>query len=184
MYFNKVLLLGDFWFYLSTVIYIYIVIYILFVWNTHFQICFDFDILYVSTSGLAIGTKFAPPNACIYMDEFGQKFLQMQSNKPLIWLRYIDDIFFIWTPGEQELEIFLKHLSSFTPNLSFTNKVSKNSIPLLTLKVKLIDVKLKLICTWNLLIAISTFITYPLILNTLSPLLFIVKLSTPIGYAF
>ena len=34
----------------------------------------------------------------------------------------------------------------------------------------------KLICTWNLLITISTFITYPLIPNTLRTLLFIVKL--------
>ena len=42
----------------------------------------------------AIGTKFAPRYACIYMDEVEQKFLETQSKKPLIWLRYIDDIFF------------------------------------------------------------------------------------------
>ena len=42
----------------------------------------------------AIGTKFAPPYACIYMHEVEQKFLETQSKKPLIWLRYIDDIFF------------------------------------------------------------------------------------------
>ena len=94
-------------------------------------------------SGTAIGTKFAPPYACIYMDEVEQKFLQMQSKKSLIWLRYIDDIFFIWIHGEQELEIFLKHLSSFTPNLSFTLEASKNCIPFLDLKVKLIDGKLE-----------------------------------------
>ena len=38
-------------------------------------------------SGTAIGTKFAPPYACIYMDQVEQKFLAMQINQPLIWLR-------------------------------------------------------------------------------------------------
>ena len=59
-------------------------------------------------SGTAIGTKFGPPYACIYMDQVEQKFLAMQINQPLIWLRYIDDIFFIWTHGEKELEKFVK----------------------------------------------------------------------------
>ena len=59
-------------------------------------------------SGTAIGTKFAPPYACIYMDQVEQKFLAMQINQPLIWLKYIDDIFFIWTHGEKELEKFVR----------------------------------------------------------------------------
>ena len=99
--------------------------------------------VYQQKSGKAIGTKFAPPYACIYMDEVEQKFLETQSKKPLIWLRYIDDIFFIWTHGEQELEIFLMDLNNFTPNLSFTHETSKNSIPFLGLKVKLMDGKLE-----------------------------------------
>ena len=76
------------------------------------------------------------------MDEVEQKLLERQSEKPLIWLRYIDDIFFIWTHGEQELERFLKDLNNFTPNLSFTHEASKNCIPVLDLKVKLTDGKL------------------------------------------
>ena len=98
---------------------------------------------YQQKSGTAIGTKFAPPYACIYMDGVEQKFLETQSKKPLIWLRYIDDIFFIWTHGEQELERFLKDLNNFTPKLSFTHEASKNCIPFLDLKVKLIDGKLE-----------------------------------------
>ena len=98
---------------------------------------------YQQKSGAAIGTKFAPPHACIYMDEVEQKFLETQSKKPLIWLKCIDDIFFIWTHGEQELERFLKDLNNFTPNLSFTHEASKNCIPFLDLKVKLIDGKLE-----------------------------------------
>ena len=37
----------------------------------------------------------------------------------------------------------MKHLNSFTPNLSFTHEASKNCIPFLDLKVKLIDGKLE-----------------------------------------
>ena len=77
------------------------------------------------------------------MNEVEQNFLELQSKKPLIWLRYIDDIFFIWTHGEQELERFLKDLNNFTPNLSFTHEASENCIPFLDLKVKLKDGKLE-----------------------------------------
>ena len=108
------------------------------------NIIFEFNSkAYQQKSGTDIGTKFAPPYACIYMDEVEQNFLETQSKKPLIWLRYIDDIFFIWTHGEQELERFLKDLNNFTPNLSFTHEASKNCIPFLDLKVKLIDGKLE-----------------------------------------
>ena len=71
--------------------------------------------VYQQKSGTAIGNKFAPPYAYIYMDEVEQKFLETQSKKPLIWLRYIDDIFFIWTHGEQELKRFLKIFKQFYP---------------------------------------------------------------------
>ena len=75
------------------------------------------------------------------MDEVEQKFLETQSKNLLIWLRYIDDIFFIW---------------NFTPNLSFTHEASKNCIPVLDLKVKLIDAKLETDLYTKLLIAMST----------------------------
>ena len=54
------------------------------------------------------------------MDQVEQKFLETQSKKPLIWVRYIDDIFFIRTSGEQKLKRFLIDLRDFTPNLSLT----------------------------------------------------------------
>ena len=53
-------------------------------------------------SGTAIGNKFAPPYACIYMDKTETNFLKTQELQPFVWLRYTDDIFFIWTHGEAE----------------------------------------------------------------------------------
>ena len=66
-----------------------------FVLNNNF---FEFNSdTFQQISGTAIGTKFAPPYACIYMDQVEQKFLATQINQPLIWLRCINNIFFIWT---------------------------------------------------------------------------------------
>ena len=45
-------------------------------------------------SGIAIGTKFAPTYACIFVDDIERKFLKTQSLQPLIWSRCIDDVFF------------------------------------------------------------------------------------------
>ena len=46
-------------------------------------------------SGTAVGTKFAPIYTCIFMDDIESKFLETQSLQPLIWFRYIDDVFFM-----------------------------------------------------------------------------------------
>ena len=43
--------------------------------------------------GTAIGTKFAPPYAILSMADFEEKMLENCEKKPMIWWRYIDDIF-------------------------------------------------------------------------------------------
>ena len=69
-------------------------------------------------SGTAIDTKFAPPYACLFMDKFETSFLETQQLQPLVWFRYIDDIYCIWTHGEEELNIFLKSLNELRLVLS------------------------------------------------------------------
>ena len=65
------------------------------------------------------------------MDQVEQKFLATQINQPLIWLWYIDDIFFIWTHGEKEQEKFMSSFNSFTPNIKFTYESSQKDISFL-----------------------------------------------------
>ena len=50
---------------------------------------------YKQISGTAIGTKFAPPYACIFMDHVETELLKTQDMKPWFWKRFIEDIFFI-----------------------------------------------------------------------------------------
>ena len=68
------------------------------------------------------------------MDQVETDFLGAQKKVPLVWFRYIDDIFFIWTHGENELKSFMQNLNQFHPNLSFTYESSKKQIAFLDCK--------------------------------------------------
>ena len=43
--------------------------------------------------GTIIGTKFAPPDAILFIADFEEKMLESFEKKPVIWWRYIDNIF-------------------------------------------------------------------------------------------
>ena len=93
-------------------------------------------------SGTAIGTKFAPPYACLFMDKLETNFLKTQKLQPLVWLRYIDDVFFLWTHGEEKLTQFLEDLNAFDSNIKFTHEYNRKEIPFLDLKVGIKDGKI------------------------------------------
>ena len=84
--------------------------------------------------GIAIGTKCGLTCVGICMDEFENEFLILRSEKPLVWLRYIDHVFFRWAHGEKELHKFMEDLNNHQANIySF----SKNSVPFLDLNFQL-----------------------------------------------
>ena len=56
---------------------------------------------YLHIGGTAMGTKLAPSFANIFMGWFEDYFVYTYKNQPLIWKRYIDDIFMIWPHGER-----------------------------------------------------------------------------------
>ena len=88
-------------------------------------------------SGMVPGTKFALPYACIFMDRVETEFLEKERLKPWVCLRYIDDIFFVWTHGENKLDEFLERLNSFHPNLKFTSERFEQEINFLDVTVQL-----------------------------------------------
>ena len=63
-----------------------------------------------------------------------------------MWFRYIDDIFFIWTLGQEKVEEFLDNIDKFHPNLSFTHEYSGKDLgkglTFLGLNVKILDHKI------------------------------------------
>ena len=52
-------------------------------------------------------------------------------NKSILYLRYIDDIFMIWTGTKQELLIFLENLSSKHKTIKFEHNISHSKISFL-----------------------------------------------------
>ena len=54
------------------------------------------------------------------MDKMEFEFLEAENIKPWVWLKYIDDINFIWTEGEIKHEDFLQYLNTLHQNLKFT----------------------------------------------------------------
>ena len=60
---------------------------------------FEFD---SSVIGTAIGTRFALPYSCIFMDQNKNKFLETHILNPLVRFRYIHDIFFVLSHGEEK----------------------------------------------------------------------------------
>ena len=52
------------------------------------------------------------------MNEVETEFLKTQNLKPSYWLKYIDDIFFIWTHGEEQLKTFMNSFNNYKSNLN------------------------------------------------------------------
>ena len=88
--------------------------------------------------GTAVGTKFAPPYAILFMADIEEKILSASEKKPMIWWRYIDDIFFIWEYGEESMEKFINKLNSFHPTIKFTAEYSKETINFLDVNIRLV----------------------------------------------
>ena len=63
--------------------------------------------------------------------------------QPLLWLRFIDDIFFIWIHGKEELKKFIEKFNNFTPNLRFTYESSEKIISFVDLTIAVLDRKLE-----------------------------------------
>ena len=63
---------------------------------------------FLQKRGTAIGRRMAPAYANIFMPDLETKLLDLAPVKPYVWLRYSDDIFIIWTAGEEKLHDFLQ----------------------------------------------------------------------------
>ena len=75
--------------------------------------CFEFnDRFKKQKEGTAIGTKFAPPCAIIFVVALEEEILESLIKKPWLWWRYIDDI---GITEKMNLNNLLKSLTNFIP---------------------------------------------------------------------
>ena len=68
---------------------------------------------FLQKSGIAIGNVTAPSLANLFMELLKKTLLSKCSKKPLVWFRYIDDVFFIWTHSKEDLDDFLEFCNSY-----------------------------------------------------------------------
>ena len=94
------------------------------------------EMFYKQLRGTSIGTKMAPPYAVVFMGKLEEDFIKGQRLKPMVWWRYIDDIFMLWEHGEKELKAFLEALNSCHPTIKFTAEYSKEKINFLDVSVR------------------------------------------------
>ena len=90
---------------------------------------------FVQKSGTAIGTKMAPSYANLFMDDLERKIISASTLKPYMWLRFIDDVFMIWTHGEERLREFLDFINGFHNSIKFTWEWSQKKVNFLDIQI-------------------------------------------------
>ena len=93
------------------------------------------DTFYLQSSGVAMGKTFGGSFANIYMGEWERDALASSPWSPRAWLRYQDDIFFLWDDTLEELTDFLCLLNSRDPNIQLDLHSSANAVRYLDLEV-------------------------------------------------
>ena len=97
---------------------------------------------YHQKSGTAMGTKLALSYANLFMSKFEQDHVYTYHLQPVLWKRFIDDIFLMWTHGMESLKEFILHLNTLHPTLKFTSVISSTEIAFLDLTIYITDDKL------------------------------------------
>ena len=69
------------------------------------------------------------------MGKFEQQFLQTQNKLPLVWRRYIVDVFAIWTHRSPCLNVFLWELNNHSTTIKFTADWSALEVTFLDTRV-------------------------------------------------
>ena len=97
---------------------------------------FEFNgTMYRQIQGTAMGTKMAPSFACLFMANLEESFLRDRPHSPLMWLRYIDDIFCVWPHSGEALSSFLEDLDHSHSVIKYTHEVSQHSVVFLDTEI-------------------------------------------------
>lgn len=90
---------------------------------------FDFDGKhYLQIKGTAMGKKFAPAYADIYMSNWEETILPKCEKQPACYFRYLDDIWGIWHHTEENFGDFVEQLNSHHPTIKLKATTSFSSI--------------------------------------------------------
>jgi hypothetical protein len=92
--------------------------------------------IYKQIDGVAMGNPLAPIIADLWMQKIEEKLNKFSTNKPMIWLRYVDDVFCLFTISKEKILEFHTRINRWHNNLRFTVEFeSNNSIAFLDILV-------------------------------------------------
>ena len=92
--------------------------------------------IYKQIDGVAMGNPLAPILADLWMRKIEEKLNRFSTNEPLVWLRYVDDVFCVFTIPREKILEFYTRINRWHPNLQFTVEFeSNNSIAFLDVLV-------------------------------------------------
>lgn len=89
---------------------------------------------FLQTHGTMMGGAFGGSYASIFLGEWEERALALDK-RPILWLRYIDDILGVWTFSEADLLEFVHTVNSFNVNISVTLSFDRSSIRFLDLEL-------------------------------------------------
>lgn len=94
---------------------------------------------YLQIHGTAMGKTFAPSYANIYMADWENGVFKKCSKKPLIYYRYLDDIFGLWSFGEAAFQEFVNVMNNHHKTIKVTSNIQPDKIEFLDTEVFFVE---------------------------------------------
>lgn len=98
---------------------------------------------FLQVLGTAMGKVFSPSLANIYLLEFDEKAMNGFPIKPLLFFRYLDDVFMIWPGSVAQLKEYELFLNGLIPDIKITLEYSNIQISFLDVLIYVEDERLK-----------------------------------------
>ena len=90
---------------------------------------------FLQVGGTAMGTKVAPAYANTFMGWYEDKHVYTYRKQPLLWKRFIDDMFVIWQYSQEDLKEFVSHLNTRMQSIKFEADTSTVSVNFLDVTI-------------------------------------------------
>ena len=98
----------------------------------------DFDFnneWFLQTSGTAMGKKFAPNYANLFLAKWEHEALAKCPQKPSCYFRFLDDIFIIWPHTKDDFNNFFQILNSHHKSINLKASLNQNEIHFLDVTI-------------------------------------------------
>lgn len=86
---------------------------------------------YLQIKGTAMGKRFAPSYANIYMANWEEEVFKKCRQRPINYFRYLDDILGIWAGSREEFDEFLTILNSHDSSIKLKAEINEDTIQFL-----------------------------------------------------